>query len=73
MSTVRICGHSTYQVEQNIYKLFAKGILTKFDTQRLLNKCSRIFNNAVEQLEEVTTELNKLIIGDQWQKKHINI
>ena len=64
MSTVKLQGYSTLQVEFTIYKLFAKGILTKFDTQRLLNKCSKIFNNAVDQLEEVTNELNKLVIGD---------
>ena len=58
MSTVRIQGYSTYQVEQNIYKLFASDMLSKFDATRLLNKCSRIFDNAVDQLEEVTKELN---------------
>ena len=56
MSTVCIQGYSTYQVEQSIYKLFASNMLTKFDAQRLLNKCTRIFNNAVDQLEEVTNE-----------------
>lgn len=63
MSTVRIQGYTTYQVETVIYKFFAKGILNKFDAQRLLNKCSRIFNNATEELECVTNELNKLL-GD---------
>lgn len=64
MSTVRIQGCTTYQVEQNIYKLFASNMLTKFDAQRLLNKCTRIFNNAVDQLEEVTNELNSIILGE---------
>jgi len=64
MSTVKLCGHTTYQVESTIYKLFAKGLLDKFSARNLLNKCSKIFNNATEQLEEVTNELNKLIIGE---------
>ena len=64
MSTVRIQGYSTYQVEMTIYKLFAKGLINRFNAQKLLNKCSHIFNNAVDQLEEVTEELNKLIIGE---------
>jgi len=64
MSTVKICGHSTLQVEFTIYKLFASNIINKFDATRLLNKCSHIFNNAVDQLEEVTTELNNIIIGE---------
>jgi hypothetical protein len=65
MSTVKIQGSTTFQVESIIYKLFASNLLTKFDATRLLNKCTKIFNNAVEQLEEVTTELDKIIIGDQ--------
>ena len=64
MSTVRIQGYTTYQVEKDIYKLFASSMLTKFDAQRLLNKCTRIFNNAEDQLEEVTNELNSIILGE---------
>lgn len=64
MSTVRIQGYSTFQVESTIYKLFASNLLTKFDAQRLLNKCTRIFNNAAEELEAITNELNSIIIGE---------
>lgn len=64
MSTVRITGCTTHQVEMNIYKLFASNMLTKFDAQRLLNKCTYIFNNAVDQLEEVTNEINSIIKGE---------
>lgn len=64
MSTVRITGCTTHQVEMNIYKLFASNMLTKFDAQRLLNKCSRIFDNAMDQLEEITNELNSIILGE---------
>ena len=64
MSTVRIQGYSTYQVEQSIYKLFAANLLSKFDAKRLLNKCTRIFNNATDELEAITEELNSIIIGE---------
>lgn len=72
MSTVRLCGYSTYQVELAIYKLFAKGLINKFNAQKLLNKCSRIFNNAMDQLEEVTNELNSIILGEwvEYENKH---
>ena len=64
MSTVRIQGCTTYQVEQSIYKFFAANLLSKSDAKRLLNKCNRIFNNAVDQLEEITNELNSIILGE---------
>lgn len=64
MSTVRIQGCTTFQVESVIYKFFAKGILNKYEAKRLLNKCSKIFNNAIDQLEEVTKELNNIVIGE---------
>jgi hypothetical protein len=64
MSTVKIQGCTTYQVEQSIYKLFASDLLSKFDAKRLLNKCTKIFNNAQEELEAITNELNSLILGD---------
>ena len=66
MSTVKICGYTTFQVESAIYKLFASNMLTKFDAKRLLNKCSKIFNNAADELEAVAEELNNIILGEKW-------
>jgi len=64
MSTVKIQGCSTYQVEQSIYKLFASNLLSKFDAKRLLSKCAHIFNNAQDELEAITNEINSIILGD---------
>ena len=61
---VKIIGHSVYHTEQAVFKLFAKDILSKYQASYLLNKLSKMLNNATEELESVVNELNQMVANN---------